>query len=78
MKKIQKMLRTNKAMRILFLFLFSLGTYAQQDTLVQQRSARKFLREGNALHQQKNMQQQRFPIKRHWSKMQPITRQLII
>ncbi len=53
MKKIQKMLRTNKAMRILFLFLFSLGTYAQQDTLVQQRSARKFVREGNALHQQK-------------------------
>lgn len=50
MKKTQK---TYKAMRILFLFLFSLGAYAQQDTIVQQRSARKLVREGNTLHQQK-------------------------
>lgn len=53
MKKTQKTLRTYKAMRILFLFLFSLGAYAQQDTIVQQRSARKLVREGNTLHQQK-------------------------
>jgi Ca-activated chloride channel family protein len=53
MKKIQKTLRTYKAMRILFLLLFSLGAYAQQDTILQQRSARKLVREGNTLHQQK-------------------------
>ena len=53
MKKIQKTLRIHKAMRILFLFLFSLGAYAQQDTIGQQRLARKFVREGNNLHQQK-------------------------
>ena len=53
MKKTQKTLRTYKVMRILFLFLFSLGAYAQQDTIVQQRSARKLVREGNTLHQQK-------------------------
>jgi Ca-activated chloride channel homolog len=53
MKKIQKTLRTYKAMRILFPLLFSLGAYAQQDTILQQRSARKLVREGNTLHQQK-------------------------
>lgn len=53
MKTTKKMLRILKAMRILFVFLFSVGVYAQQDTLVQQRQARKFVREGNALHQQK-------------------------
>jgi Ca-activated chloride channel family protein len=53
MKKIQKTLRTYNAMRILFPLLFSLGAYAQQDTILQQRSARKLVREGNTLHQQK-------------------------